>query len=74
MTFLTSDQQARHTSAPEVSPDLLVDAWRGLVPAAPPRHEPMRADEPRRTGKSVSTLEAVYFDFNRYDIRTVQDH
>ncbi len=34
------------------------------------RDKPMRADAPRRTGKPVRTLEAVYFDFNRYDIRT----
>jgi outer membrane protein OmpA-like peptidoglycan-associated protein len=34
------------------------------------RDEPARADAPRRTGKSVPTLEAVYFDFNRYEIRT----
>ncbi len=33
------------------------------------RDEPTRPDAPRRTGKSVPTLEAVYFDFNRYEIR-----
>ena len=33
------------------------------------RDKPARADAPRRTGKPVPTLEAIYFDFNRHEIR-----
>ena len=33
------------------------------------RDKPEQPDAPRRTGTSVPTLEAVYFDFNRFEIR-----
>ncbi len=33
------------------------------------RDKPAQPDAPRRTGKPVPALEAVYFDFNRYEIR-----
>jgi peptidoglycan-associated lipoprotein len=46
-------------------------------PAPPPpsttgsefRDQPVRPDAPRRTGKAVPSLEPVYFDFDRYEIR-----
>jgi len=33
------------------------------------RDQPVRPDAPRRTGTAAPSLEPVYFDFNRYDIR-----
>jgi len=75
-----ADQEARRTSAPEVGPELLVDAWLSLVPPAAVPPGPVRADgsvaEARRAGREVlfSMIDnkvAAYRAYNNVDTAEV---
>jgi len=75
-----ADQAARRVSAPEVSPALLVDAWRGVVPPAAITPGPVRASgsnaDAARAGRAVlfSMIDnkvAAYRAYNNVDAEAV---